>query len=52
MAVKENPVDQHRLFATIFTALGIDPNATYHLPGFPTFHRIEGNPEPIREVLA
>jgi hypothetical protein len=49
--VKENPVDQRRLFATIFTALGIDPNEKYHLPGFPTFHRIEGNPEPVREVL-
>jgi hypothetical protein len=51
VAVKENPVDQRQLFATIFTALGIDPNERYDLPGFPTFHRIEGNPEPIREVL-
>jgi hypothetical protein len=49
--VAENPVDQKRLFATIFTALGLDPNERYHLPGFPSFHRVEGNPEPIREVL-
>jgi hypothetical protein len=49
--VKENPVDQQRLFATIFTALGLDPNERYDLPGFPTFHRVEGNPAPVREVL-
>lgn len=49
--VKENPVSQRQLFATIFTALGLDPNEKYDLPGLPTFHRIEGNPEPVREVL-
>lgn len=49
--VKENPVDQRKLFATIFTALGLDPNEQYDLPGLPTFHRVEGSPEPIREVL-
>jgi uncharacterized protein (DUF1501 family) len=49
--VKENVVDQHRLFATIFSAMGVDANEAYDLPGLPTFHRIEGNPEPIREVL-
>ncbi len=44
-------MDQRQLFATIFTALGLDPNEKYDLPGFPTFHRVEGNPEPVREVL-
>ncbi len=43
--------EQH-LFATIFTALGIDPYAEYDLPGFPTFHRVEDKAEPIQEVLA
>ena len=49
--VKENPVNQERLFSTIFTALGLDPHERYDLPGLPTFHRIENNAEPIREVL-
>ncbi|MCC2668943.1 MAG: hypothetical protein K0Q72_1414 [Armatimonadetes bacterium] len=52
VAVKENPVDQRRLFATIFTALGLDPHQQYDLPGLPTFYRVEGAAEPIREVLA
>ncbi|HEX4591090.1 MAG TPA: DUF1501 domain-containing protein [Gemmataceae bacterium] len=43
---------EQNLFATIFTALGIDPYAEYELPGFPTFHRVEDRAEPIREVLA
>ena len=50
--VQDSPVDQRRLFATIFTALGIDPDQEYDLPGFPTFHRVEGNMAPIRELLA
>lgn len=50
--VKENPVDQRRLFATIFTALGINPHDQYDLPGLPSFYRVEGGAEPIREVLA
>lgn len=49
--VQDSPVDNRRLFATIFTALGIDPHAEYDLPGFPTFYRVEGKAEPIREVL-
>lgn len=49
--VKENPVDQRRLFATLFTALGLDPHQEYELPGLPTFHRVEGDAEPIREIL-
>jgi hypothetical protein len=52
VAVSENAVDQRRLFATIFTALGLDPHVTYDLPGFPTFHRVEGHAAPIPELLA
>jgi uncharacterized protein (DUF1501 family) len=44
--------NEQNLFATIFTALGIDPYAEYDLPGFPTYHRVEDRAEPIREVLA
>ena len=50
--VAENPVDQRRLFATIYQALGLDPYQTYDLPGFPTFHRVEQNAAPIAELLA
>lgn len=51
VAVKENPVDQKRLFATIFSALGMDPHVQYDLPGLPTFHRVEGQAAPIPELL-
>ena len=44
--------NEQNLFATIFTALGIDPHAEYDLPGMPTFHRVENRAEPIREILA
>lgn len=50
--VIENPFNEQNLFATIFTALGIDPNAEYDLPGMPTFHRVENRTPPIRELLA
>jgi hypothetical protein len=50
--VAEHPVDQRRLFATIFTALGLDPHAEYDLPGFPTFARVEEEAEPIHELLS
>lgn len=50
--VSENPVDQGRLFATIFSALGIDPHQAYDLPDdFPEFRRVENQSEPVREVL-
>jgi len=49
--VAENVVDHRNLFATIFTALGIGAHEEYELPGLPTFHRVEGKAEPIREVL-
>ena len=44
--------NEKNLFATIFHALGIDPNEPYNLPNFPTFHRVEDNAEPIRSILA
>ncbi len=50
--VAEKPYNEQNLFATIFTALGIDPYAEFDLPGMPTFHRVENKAEPIRELLA
>jgi len=50
--VAEHPFDEKNLFATIFTALGIDPYAAYDLPDLPTFHRVEDKAEPIRAILA
>jgi hypothetical protein len=50
--VAEHPVDQRNLFATIFTALGIDPYVEYDLPGLPTFYRVEEKAEPVREILS
>jgi len=50
--VIEKPYNEQNLFATLFTALGIDPHAEYDLPGMPTFHRVENRAEPIRELLA
>ncbi|MCB1095505.1 MAG: DUF1501 domain-containing protein [Verrucomicrobiae bacterium] len=50
--VIENPYNEQNLFATIFTALGLDPYAEYDLPGMPTFHRVEDKAKPIRELLA
>jgi hypothetical protein len=44
--------NEQNLFATIFTALGIDPYAEFELPGMPTFHRVEDRAEMIKEVLA
>ena len=50
--VIEKPFNEQNLFATIFTALGINPYAEYDLPGMPTFHRVENKAEPIRDLLA
>jgi uncharacterized protein (DUF1501 family) len=49
--VTQDPIDNRRLFATIFKALGIDPKEQYDLPDLPTFHRVEGNVQPIEELL-
>ena len=50
--VAEKPFNEKNLFATLFSALGIDPYASYDLPDLPTFHRVEDKAAPIREVLA
>jgi hypothetical protein len=50
--VTESQVDNRRLFATIFSALGIDPHEEYDLPGLPTFRRVEEETVPIKEVLS
>lgn len=44
--------NEQNLFATIFTALGIDPYAEYDIPNFPTFHRVENKAPAIKEILA
>jgi hypothetical protein len=43
---------EKNLFATIFSALGLDPYADYDIPELPNFHRVEDRAEPIRAVLA
>ena len=50
--VIEKPFNEQNLFATIFTALGIDPYAEYDLHGMPTFRCVEERAEPIRKLLA
>jgi uncharacterized protein (DUF1501 family) len=50
--VIEHPYNEQNLFATIFSALGIDPHSEYDLKGMPTFHRVEDKAPPIRELLA
>ena len=49
--VSEQKVDQRRLFATIYRALGIDHTQGYNIPGFPQFHLVEQDALPIDEVL-
>lgn len=49
--VTEKVVDNRQLFATIFKALGIDPNEEYELGDLPTFRRVEGDVAPISELL-
>jgi hypothetical protein len=44
--------NEQNLFATIFTALGIDPYAEYDLTNMPTFHRVEDHAETIKDILA
>ena len=44
--------NEKNLFATIFSALGLDPYADYDIPELPNFHRVEDRAEPIRAVLA
>ena len=49
--VIDGKVDNRNLFATIFRALGIDPNEEYDLPGLPTFRRVEDDVAPIESLL-
>lgn len=49
--VISNPYDEKNLFATIFSALGLDPYKEYDLPGLPTFYRVEEKAEPIHQIL-
>lgn len=49
--VIDSPFDERNLFATIFSALGIDPHTEYELPGLPTFHRVEEAIQPIQQIL-
>ncbi|MEP6754420.1 MAG: DUF1501 domain-containing protein [Chthonomonadales bacterium] len=49
--VVEKPFNEKNLFATIYTALGLDPYAEYEDPELAIFHRVEENAEPIREIL-
>jgi hypothetical protein len=51
VAVSDKALDQRRLFATIYRALGLDPHETYNLPDFPTFYRVEKNSAPVHELL-
>lgn len=46
------PFNEQNLFATIFSALGIDPHGEYDLPGMPTFRRVENDAPAIGEILA
>lgn len=48
----DKPQNEKSLFATIFSALGIDPYAEYDLPNMPTFHRVEDKTPPIAELLS
>lgn len=50
--VTSTPFSEQNLFATIFTALGLDPHAEYGMDGMPTFHYVEDHAEPIRDLLA
>ena len=50
--VIEKPFNEKNLFATIFTALGIDPYAEYDQAELATFYRVEEHAAPIREILA
>jgi hypothetical protein len=50
--VIEKPFNEKNLFATIYSALGIDPYAEYEIPDLPIFHRVEEHAEPIKEILA
>jgi uncharacterized protein (DUF1501 family) len=49
--VVDGHTDNRQLFATIFRALGIEPDQEYDLPGLPTFRRVEEDAQAVEEVL-
>jgi uncharacterized protein (DUF1501 family) len=49
--VKDNPVSEGGLFATIYTALGINPRVRHYVGTRPIWATPEGS-RPIRELLA
>jgi hypothetical protein len=49
--VAEGEVDAAKLFATIYSALGINPHKNYHLGARP-IPLVEPGTEPIKDVLA
>ncbi len=49
--VAENPVTEGDLFATIYTALGVNPRAKHYLGARPVWLTPEGS-RPIKEILA
>jgi uncharacterized protein (DUF1501 family) len=50
--VIDKPFNEKNLFATIFTALGIDPYAQYEEDDIAAFYRVEEHAPPIKEILA
>ena len=50
--VIEDPFNEENLFATIFSALDIDPHAEFKIDGFPTFHHVENKATPISQILS
>ena len=50
--VIEDPFNEENLFATIFSALDIDPHAEFKIDGFPTFHHVENKAAPISQILS
>jgi uncharacterized protein (DUF1501 family) len=50
--VTDKPFNEKNLFATIFSALGIDPYAEYDGDELALFHRVEEHAAPIKEILA
>ncbi len=49
--VRDNPVSEGDLFATIYTALGINPRARHYVGARPIWATPEGA-RPIREILS
>jgi uncharacterized protein (DUF1501 family) len=49
--VSENPVSEGDLFATIYTALGVDPRAKHYVGKRPIWATPEGS-KPVKALLA